>query len=203
MQPNILSASVWGTLFDRSKENPHLIFPGIIALINGHWHKVKFILQGKNIRIGKAFRLHGRLVVRGPGKVEIGDDCLIHSDIFGVTALHTTAKEAIIRIGDHAGLNGSVIHCQKEISIEEQVFIANAYITDFQGHISEPSIYRRPQAAVRINRGVWICAFSVVNMGVDIGEGSVIGALSFVNRNVPANCLYAGAPAGFVKHLGE
>jgi acetyltransferase-like isoleucine patch superfamily enzyme len=214
MQPKDLcesmahSDSIWGTLIQRSKESPHLILPGVVALLNGYFHKLKFLVQRKRIRIGKAFRLHGKLIIRGPGKIEIGDNCLIHSDIFGFTSLHTNAKESVIRIGNCVGLNGTVIQCSKEITIADQGIIANAYIIDFQGHTLSPGRYFQsikdvPKAAIKINRNVWISAYVVINRGVEIGEGSVIGALSFVNRNVPPNCLYAGIPAEFVKNIAD
>ena len=201
-------ALTWGVLLEHSKESPHLVFPGILSLLNGCLHKLKFGLQGKRIHIGNAFRLHGRLNVRGPGKIEIGDNCLIHSDIFGITSLRTNSREATIRIGDNVGMNGTVIQCSEVIDIGDYAVIANAYISDSSGHSLFPGRYNRsgndiPKARIKINRDVWISAFAVINRGVEIGEGSVIGALSFVNRNVQPNCLYAGSPAEFVKRLGE
>lgn len=47
----------------------------------------------------------------------------------------------------------------------------------------------------RIGHDVWIGAGTVVRQGVTIGDGAVIGALSFVNKDVPENTICFGIPA--------
>src|SRR5690606_39020038 len=39
-----------------------------------------------------------------------------------------------------------------------------------------------------IEDDVWIAAGSIIKQGVRIGRGSVVGAMSFVNKDVPPNC---------------
>ena len=51
----------------------------------------------------------------------------------------------------------------------------------------------------RIGNDVWIGANVVVLQGVTIGDGAVIGANSFVNKDVPAFSVFAGCPAKFIK----
>ncbi len=46
-----------------------------------------------------------------------------------------------------------------------------------------------------IEEDVWIGYGSVIQRGVTIGRGAIIGALSFVNKNVPPYSVYAGSPA--------
>jgi len=50
-----------------------------------------------------------------------------------------------------------------------------------------------------IEDDVWIAAGAVIRQGVTIGRGSVVGALSFVNRDVPPNTIVAGIPAKPIK----
>lgn len=45
---------------------------------------------------------------------------------------------------------------------------------------------------------VWIGANSVVLQGVTVGTGAVVGANSFVNRDVPPYAIVAGSPARFL-----
>ena len=45
----------------------------------------------------------------------------------------------------------------------------------------------------KIGSGVYIGPNSVIQMGVEIGDGSVIGAMSFVNKNVPQNGKWYGS----------
>lgn len=48
---------------------------------------------------------------------------------------------------------------------------------------------------IRIGNHVWLCVNSVILHGADIGDGSVVGALSLVNKKIPNNCIVAGRPA--------
>lgn len=52
---------------------------------------------------------------------------------------------------------------------------------------------------IEIRNGVWIGAGAKIMPGVVIEDGAVIAAGSIVTRDVPANCLYAGAPAKKIK----
>ena len=56
---------------------------------------------------------------------------------------------------------------------------------------------------VHIERGVWIGAGAVILPGVTIGENSVIGAGSVVNRDIPANVVAAGNPCRVIREIGE
>jgi acetyltransferase-like isoleucine patch superfamily enzyme len=46
-----------------------------------------------------------------------------------------------------------------------------------------------------------IGSHSVVMPGVTIGENSIIGAFSFVNRDIPPNVLAFGVPAKIIKEI--
>jgi acetyltransferase-like isoleucine patch superfamily enzyme len=50
-----------------------------------------------------------------------------------------------------------------------------------------------------IGNDVWIAAGCIIKQGVTIGDGAVIGAMSFVNTDVPENSIYFGSPAKFYK----
>lgn len=51
-----------------------------------------------------------------------------------------------------------------------------------------------------IGHDVWIASGSVVKQGITIGNGSVIGAMSFVNKDVPPNSIVFGNPAKIYKN---
>lgn len=51
------------------------------------------------------------------------------------------------------------------------------------------------RAPVRIGSGVYIGPNSVIQMGVTIGDRAVIGAMAFVNRDVPSDTRAYGIPA--------
>jgi acetyltransferase-like isoleucine patch superfamily enzyme len=52
---------------------------------------------------------------------------------------------------------------------------------------------------IRIENGVWVAAGATVIGGVAIGENSVVAAGSVVTRDVPANTLVGGNPAGVIR----
>jgi acetyltransferase-like isoleucine patch superfamily enzyme len=57
------------------------------------------------------------------------------------------------------------------------------------------------EGTVVLKKNCKIGSHSVIMPGVTIGENSLIGAFSFVNRDVPANILAFGVPAKVVKKL--
>lgn len=56
---------------------------------------------------------------------------------------------------------------------------------------------------VTLKRKCRIGSHSLVMPGVTIGENSVIGAFSFVNKDIPDNVVALGVPAKVVKKLGD
>lgn len=59
-----------------------------------------------------------------------------------------------------------------------------------------------PSAAVRLKRGCWIGANSVLLPGVTVGENSVIGAGSVVTRSVGDGMVAVGCPAREIRKIG-
>ena len=51
-----------------------------------------------------------------------------------------------------------------------------------------------------IGNDVWIGASCIIRRGVKIGNGAVIGANSFVNKDVPDYAVVAGSPAKIIKY---
>jgi acetyltransferase-like isoleucine patch superfamily enzyme len=59
----------------------------------------------------------------------------------------------------------------------------------------------KKRGKVVIGRNVRVGSHSVIMPGVKIGANTVVGAMSFVNRNLPANVLAFGCPVRIVKKL--
>lgn len=79
-------------------------------------------------------------------------------------------------------------------------------IEDFVQIGSHCSIYSvstidNKEGMVVLKKNCKIGSHSVIMPGVTIGENSVIGACSFVNRDIPANSVAFGVPAKAVKTL--
>jgi len=56
---------------------------------------------------------------------------------------------------------------------------------------------------VVIGRNARIGSHSVIMPGVKIGANTVVGAMSFVNRNLPANVIAFGCPVRVIKKLKD
>lgn len=54
---------------------------------------------------------------------------------------------------------------------------------------------------IRIRKGAWLASNVTVIGPSEIGENAVIAAGSLVIGDVPANCIFAGSPAKFIKEI--
>jgi acetyltransferase-like isoleucine patch superfamily enzyme len=89
----------------------------------------------------------------------------------------------------------SYINAEYEVLIEDDVQIGS--------HCSIYSISTidNKKGRVTLKKNCRIGTHSVVMPGVTIGENSIIGAFSFVNKDIPANVIAYGVPARIVKAI--
>ena len=59
------------------------------------------------------------------------------------------------------------------------------------------------EGPVVLKRNCRIGSHSVIMPGVTIGENAVVGAFSFVNRDIPANAVAYGVPVKVIKPIPE
>ena len=91
------------------------------------------------------------------------------------------------------------IRCFHSIDIGNNVAISeNVMIWDTDAHEIIRKNYHK-SAPVRIGNRVWIGANVTILKGVHIGDNSIIGAGSVVNKDIPPNCLAVGNPAKVVR----
>ena len=190
----------------RIKKEPYILLPGIMAYLKGLYYKIKFKLLFKRVKIGKHFRVYGKLMISGPGRVIFGNDCFIISQVTKTVRITTMLPASKLVLGDHVGLNGTSIVCIDQISIGDFSNIADAYITDTSAHpISTDrrlySVKDVPTEKIHIGKNVWVSVNSVILKGVHIGDNSVIGACSLVRKSLPSNVLAAGIPAKIIQEL--
>ena len=65
-----------------------------------------------------------------------------------------------------------------------------------------PKLYKdkTPRKTTHIGHDVWIAANCIIRQGVTIGDGAVVGAGSFVNKDVPPYAIVFGSPAKLHKY---
>ncbi len=59
------------------------------------------------------------------------------------------------------------------------------------------------QGQVLLKRNCKVGSHSVVMPGVTVGENSIVGACSFVNKDIPTNVIAAGVPAKVIRKIDE
>jgi acetyltransferase-like isoleucine patch superfamily enzyme len=158
--------------------------------------RLRALTGGPRIRIGRRFSLQGRLTLRGPGEVVVGDDVVMASHV----RPWTNTREARIEIGDRAYINGTGFSCALSIRVERDAIIGDARIYDTDHH---PVSRRRTAdrslepdvAPIAIAENVWIAGGSAILKGVAIGPNAVVGFGAVVTCDVPADRVVVGNPA--------
>ncbi len=87
----------------------------------------------------------------------------------------------------------SYINAQYGVEIEDEVQIGS------HCSIYSVSTIDDKKGKVVLKKNSRIGTHSVVMPGVTVGENSIIGAFSFVNKDIPANCTAVGVPAKVIK----
>jgi len=174
----------------------------------------RFYFKLFKVKYGKGLTAIGKVFVRNHGCFIVGNNFRINSNISSNpaggpyrTAL-VVANNAELIIGNNVGISGTTIVAQNSIVIEDYVMLGSGvcvYDTDFhslklENRISDvdTDVKTKP---VKICKGVFVGARSIILKGVEIGENSIIGAGSVVTQNVPPNEIWAGNPARFIRKL--
>jgi len=104
---------------------------------------------------------HWSTEVKYPGNITLGRRVVIGTEC-------TIGAAAAIYLGD-------------DVLLSKGVFIDTG-----TADISTPPPYAKLSKPIRIERGVWLGAYSMVMAGVTIGENSIIAAGVIVRKSVPA-----------------
>jgi acetyltransferase-like isoleucine patch superfamily enzyme len=165
----------------------------------GQWYRIWGRLRGIRFSAGRNFRVHGRLVLKGPGKVTFGDNVTL----FGRVTPWTHAPEAEIRVGDNCRLDSVRFGCAKSITIGRDCLLAECHILDTDFHSTRADRRTNENAPVRIipvvvEDNVWISAQCGLLPGTRIGRNSVVGFGSVCVRRYPENVILFGNPAKVV-----
>jgi acetyltransferase-like isoleucine patch superfamily enzyme len=176
------------------------------SLLHGSWYRWWYKLRGRRVVIGRRFRVYGRLIIRGPGSVILGDDSIIRYNLRAPVTPFTHTPESLIRIGNGVMMWCTRLGCQKSIEIGDGADLADTRIMDTNFHSIEIGDGPRRNTSgvakrVVIGARAWLGAGSMVLKGVKVGENSIVGAGAVVTRNVPPNAVVMGNPARVVWRL--
>lgn len=116
------------------------------------------------------------------------------------------AHAGTLRIGRKCAFGGNdTVNCYGNIEIgDENLWADNIYVVDFDHWYLDPHKSIRSQGLriehVIFKNNVWVGEKCTVLRGVTVGEGSVIGAMSLVSRDVPDYAVVGGVPARILKY---
>ena len=151
------------------------------------------INKGSDITIGDYFIANSGV----NGGIDCGNGCKI-----------AVQKGAKLIIGEHSGMTNTIIQCHEEIIIGNHVNIgagcmimdSNFHSTDWRDRLDRrKDIENHRNAPIKIGDVVFIGARSIICKGVTIGDHAMIAAGSVVVSDVPANEVWGGNPAKFIK----
>lgn len=153
--------------------------------------------MGKNVIIGKTVR------IRYPELVEIGDNVIIDDFTYISTALKLHNNVHISSGCKIIGGRNSFVEMEEFSTLAPNV-ILSAGSDDYVSGIATPMVPLKYKGnavigEIIISRHCIVGSSSVVLPNVTFSEGSAVGALSLVNKNLEEWKLYAGIPAKIIK----
>lgn len=202
-------------------KNNHLLFlrkdpKGELAFIIRKLTRVSYVLASTTamkiwmtiggVRYGKGCKFRGTALIERfqMSTITIGDNCSFNSSSWfnfrGLNhrcVIQTGKPGAIIQIGNHCGFSGCSIVADQEVIIGDySTFGANAVVGDRDDH---QEIYASEPKPIHIGSHVWIGMNATIMKGVAIGDNSIVAAGALVTKDIPANEIWGGVPAHFIK----
>lgn len=178
----------------------------ILGVINLVIYKLRTFFTFKKARLIRfPFRARGKEFISIESGFTTGFNCRL--DAFN----HNNLAGPLIRIGKNVEINDDVhIAAIENVDIGDNVLIASkVYISDhnhgsYKGEIHDsplttPNSRKIYASPVKIEKNVWLGEFVCILQGVTIGEGSIIGAMSVVSKDIPPFSIAVGSPAKVVK----
>ena len=152
--------------------------------------KINFKKIGANIKISKNVTIIGASNISIGSNVRIDDYTII------------SAKEGKLKIGSNVHIGGqSYFGCGGEVQIENNINISQGVkvyskLDNYLEHNNKHSVLLKK---VVIKDKVIIGSGTVIVGNATIDEGTTIGALSFVKKDLKSWSVYAGNPIKFIK----
>jgi acetyltransferase-like isoleucine patch superfamily enzyme len=150
---------------------------------------------GDNVQVSRFARFYGIEGITLGNQVRIDDFCILSGEITLGNFIHISAYCALY------GSKGIVMDDFSGLSPRTTVFSAS---DDFSGNflvgpMVDGHFTNVTGGKVTIGKYVQVGANCVVLPDLILEEGVAVGALSLVNKSLPAWGIYAGVPAQFVK----
>jgi acetyltransferase-like isoleucine patch superfamily enzyme len=153
-------------------------------------------------RRDNALTLGRRAAIYSGSGFDLGPDARVQIGAFTMINNAQIICDEAIRIGDYGLISWNVVimdNYRVPCSIDER----RAYIRAILQNSPRALALQARAKPILIGDNVWIGHDSVVLPGVEIGNGSIIGARSVVVESVPDLVVAAGNPARVIRRLAE
>ncbi len=185
-----------------------------------HSKVIAFILRLRGLRIGRGFYIEGvpKLKIRGlPENIILGNNVSILGNIDlrnrenGKIVFHdnvtierdcrfVSAREGTIEIGEGSVVTAfAILNGGADIRIGKLCIIGPRNSINANDHLFSRDLAIRKQgfmhAPVVIEDDCWTAANVVINKGVRLAKGTVVGSQSVVTKDTDEFCIYVGVPA--------
>jgi acetyltransferase-like isoleucine patch superfamily enzyme len=147
---------------------------------------------GGRLRVGRGVVAECPVHIEGPGRVTIGDGCLLRRSNATDVHIRTLAPEATVEIGEGATLGGVLILCRRAVRIGARTLAANCRIQDVDFASADASAGASP---VEIGEQGWLGIESVLLPGARLGRNVIVAAGAVVSTEIPDGSTALGNPA--------
>lgn len=165
---------------------------------------------------GSNIRLNGIPLFKLYGKTSFGSNLIFNSStIYNMAGIDRrcsiyVGNNAQLEIGENSGFSGVAIYVEKGLVIGKNcLFGANTSIWDTDFHpisfIERRDVHSMEtlSEAILIGDDVFVGGHCIILKGIKIGNRSIIGAGSIVNKNIPDDEIWAGNPIKFIRKLND
>jgi acetyltransferase-like isoleucine patch superfamily enzyme len=168
----------------------------------------------RNVSIDSSVKISYTSLILGSGNtLSIGPGSLFEGHLV------FEREQGEIRIGCNSSIGNSVLACATKIEIGDDVLISwGCNIVDHNSHairwahrqndVADWRVGRHKKdwtnvvtLPVKIGNKCWIGLNVIILKGVEIGEGTIIGAGSVVTKSLPSWVIAAGNPATIVREI--
>jgi acetyltransferase-like isoleucine patch superfamily enzyme len=174
------------------------------------WRLDRFVV----VQIGKRSQMrYGRVTPVSGSRLEVGEDCLLH------TQISFDRAGALFSCGDRCFVGRSNMVIAEAVKLGDDVVISwGVTIVDHNSHALIWSDRKNDVldwadgrkdwtnvaiAPVHVQDKVWIGFNAIILKGVTIGEGAIVAAGAIVTKDVPPYTIVAGNPARVIRELSE
>lgn len=180
--------------------------------------RFKILLKLNGVKYGTDLHCYNATpalqIKRNSGAVSFGNNAMFNSytdQSWNSKCKLIVLAHATLTIGDNSGMNGAMVYCCEKVVIGNNVKIGGGTrISDSNHHSLDYKIRRTSEdskqaksAPIIIGDDVFIGANCYIGKGVTIGDRSIVAAGSVVVKSIPADEIWGGNPAKFIKKLSN